>query len=530
MLGSLALTASIIFFNGNIFTSNPSLPRAQALAVKDGRVVAIGSNEEVLKLKGPNTVLLDLKGRFVTPGIVDAHLHFLSGSLGLLTLDLKGLSLQECLQKVKEAARQLGPGKWIIGRGWDQTLWKEKKFPDRRLLDEVAPENPVYLKRVDGHTLWVNSLALKIAGIGKETPDPPGGQIVRDKKGFPTGILKENAASLVKPPEPSAEEKREALLKGFRYALQNGVTAVGDMSEQDAPFLYRELELEGKLPIRIVYSPFMEFGYRAISQLREEIHRWDSDYIKFGFVKDFIDGTLGSKTAALKAPYKGTSSKGILVIKPQELFSRVLMYHREGYQIALHAIGDEAVYLGLEAYRRAQILYSRPDARHRLEHIQVYDPRDLRLFAEYSIIPSVQPCHLLTDIRFVENRLGKERAVFSYPWRSFLKLRLPLSFGTDWPVEAIDPRRNFYAAVKRLGWNTQEAISIEDALRAATINAAFSLRVERDLGSLQVGKFADFVVWEKDFTKITPEEYLKNKVLMTVVGGEVVYRNKDFIP
>ncbi len=530
MLAGLALSATIIFFNGNIFTSDPSLPRAEALAVKNGRIVALGSNREIMKLKGPDTRVVDLRGRFVTPGIVDAHLHFLSGSLGLLTLDLRGLSLQECLQKVKERARQLGPGKWIVGRGWDQTLWKEKRFPNRRLLDEVAPENPVYLRRVDGHTLWVNSLALKMAGIGKETPDPPGGQILRDERGFPTGILKENAASLVKPPEPSAKEKREALLKGFRYALENGVTAVGDMSEQDAPFLYRELELEGRLPIRIVYSPFMDFGYRTVSQLREEVERWRSDYIRFGFVKGFIDGTLGSKTAALKRPYRGSRSTGILVISPQELFTKVLMYHREGYQIALHAIGDEAVYLGLEAYRRAQLLYPRPDARHRLEHIQVYDPRDLRLFAQYSIIPSVQPCHLLTDIRFVEDRLGKERAVFSYPWRSFLELSLPLAFGTDWPVEPIDPRRNFYAAVNRLGWNTKEAISIEDALKAATIYSAFSLRLEKELGSLRVGKFADFVVWDKDFTRIPPEEYLKNRVLMTVVGGHIVYKNEDFNP
>ncbi len=524
---SLVLAASVIFFNGHIFTSNPSLPEAEALAVREGRIIAIGSNDEVLKLKGKQTRLVDLKGRFVTPGLIDAHLHFLSGSLNLIHLDLSGLSLEEVLERVKEEARKRKPGEWIVGRGWDQTLWKEKKFPDKKLLDKVAPRNPVYLTRVDGHTVWVNSMALKLAGITRDTPSPEGGEIVKDEKGEPTGILKEEAISLVKPPQPDRKEKIRALLKGISYALENGVTTLGDMSESDAPFLYRELELEGRFPLRVVYSPFMEFGLEKVLYLRKTLKEWDSSKIKFGFVKGFIDGTLGSKTAALKKPYRGTDFLGILVIEPDELFRQVLLYHRLGFQIAYHAIGDRAVALGLEAYRRAQIIHPRADARHRLEHIQVYDPGDLRLFAEYGIIPSVQPCHLLTDIRFVEDRLGKERAVHSYPWRTFLRLHLPLAFGTDWPVEPIDPRRNLYAATTRLGWNTRETISMQEAILAYTIYSAYSLRVEREVGSLEPGKWADFVVWEKDFRKITPKEVLKNRVIMTVVGGQVVYKGKD---
>lgn len=524
MLSSLALSITIIFFNGNIFTSDPSLPRAEAIAVKDGLIVAIGSNSQILKLKSRDTRMVDLKGGFVTPGIIDAHLHFLSGSLNLVRLDLSGLSLEECLKKVKERAKRLKPGEWIIGRGWDQSIWKEKKYPNRSLLDKVAPENPVYLKRVDGHTAWVNSLALRIAGIDKNTSDPEGGKIERDKDGNPTGILKEEAASLVKPPEPSPEEKIYALKKGFEYAIRNGVTTVADMSGYDIVFTYRELELKVQLPLRIVFNPYMEYGLKRISELRKRIREWKSDFIYFGFVKGFIDGTLGSRTAAMKEPFKGTKSRGILVIKPDELFDNVLMYHRSGFQIALHVIGDRAVYLGLEAYRRAQLMYPRPNARHRLEHIQVYDPEDLSLFAVYHIIPSVQPCHLLTDIRFVEDRIGKQRAKHSYPWKSFLNLHLPLAFGTDWPVEPIDPRRNLFAAVKRLDWNVSERISIEDAIKASTINAAYSLGQEKKIGSLEVGKFADFVVWERDFTKIKPEEYLKNKVLMTVVGGKIIYK------
>ena len=524
MFINVALTASIIFFNANIFTSNPVLPRAEAIAIKDGRIIAIGSNSEILKLRGEKTELVDIKGRFITPGIIDAHLHFLSGSLSLVELNLQGLSLEECLKKVKERAEKSKPGQWITGRGWDQSLWKTKEFPDRYMLDRVAPQNPVYLTRVDGHSVWVNSMALKLAGIDEKTPNPEGGEIVRDKNGRPTGILKEEATSLIHPPEPSIDEKIEALKKGFEYAIKNGVTTVADMSEYEMPFVYRELELKGKLPIRIVFNPYMEFGLNKISNLRKEISEWGSDHIKFGFVKGFIDGTLGSRTAAMKEPFEGTNSRGILVIRPEELFETVLMYHKEGYQIGFHAIGDRAVYLGLEAYRRAQLNFPRPDARHRLEHIQVYDPADMGLFITYNIIPSVQPCHLLSDIRFVEDRIGVKRTKFSYPWKSFLKHNIPLAFGTDWPVESIDPRRNLYAAVKRLNWHTEEAITIEEALAASTINSAYSLRLEKEIGSLEVGKFADFVVWEKDFTTLKPEEYLKNRVLMTVIGGKILYR------
>lgn len=524
MIGTLALSITIIFFNGNIFTSDPSLPVAEAMAISEGKIVAIGSNSDVMKLKSDNTALVDLKGAFVTPGIVDAHLHFLSGSLNLVRLDLSGLSLEECLKRIQEKVKKLKPGEWVIGRGWDQSIWKNRKFPDKHLLDRVAPNNPVYLTRVDGHTVWVNSMALKIAGIDRNTPNPEGGEIERDERGEPTGILKEEATSLIKPPEPSMEEKIRALKKGFVYALENGVTTVADMSEYDIAFTYRELELKNQLPLRIVFNPYMEYGLEKIHELKRKIEGWNSNFIYFGFVKGFIDGTLGSRTAAMKEPFRGTTSRGILVIKPEDLFDEVLMYHRAGFQIAFHAIGDRAVYLGLEAYRRAQLQYPRPDARHRLEHIQVYDPQDLKLFATYHVVPSVQPCHLLTDIRFVEDRIGKERAKHSYPWKTFLNLHLPLAFGTDWPVEPIDPRRNFFAAVKRLDWNVSERISIEDAIMASTINAAYSLRLEKKIGSLEVGKFADFVVWEKDFTRIKPEEYLKNKVIMTVVGGKIVYR------
>ncbi len=522
----LVLAASVIFYNGHIFTSNPSIPEAQAIAVKEGRIIAVGTDEQVLKLKGARTELVDLKGAFVTPGFVDAHLHFLSGSLNLVQLDLSGLSLEQCLKRVEEEAKRKKPGEWIVGRGWDQSLWKVKKFPNKELLDRVAPHNPVYLTRVDGHTVWVNSLALKLAGINKDTPSPEGGEIVKDENGEPTGILKEEATSLVKPPHPGKKQKIKALLKGISYALENGVTTVGDMSESDAPFLYRELELEGKLPLRIVYSPFMDFGLEKVLYLKKTLDGWRSYRIRFGFVKGFIDGTLGSRTAALKKPYEGTDFLGILVIELEKLFDQVLMYHRLGFQIAYHAIGDRAVALGLEAYRRAQIISPRPDPRHRLEHIQVYDPKDLHLFADYGIIPSVQPCHLLTDIRFVEDRIGKSRAIHSYPWRSFLKMNLPLAFGTDWPVEPIDPKRNLYAATYRLGWNTGETISMGEALLAYTRYAAYSLRIEREVGSLEVGKWADFVVWEKDFRKISPDEILRNRVLMTVVAGEVVYRRE----
>ncbi len=523
---ALLLCADLILYNGVIFTANPALPSATAVAVKDGRIIAVGTDQEVLALRCASTEVVDLKGAFVTPGIVDAHLHFLSGSLKFLSLDLTGLSLQECLQAVKRKAEELGPGKWIVGRGWDQSLWKERRFPDRWMLDKVAPRNPVYLVRVDGHTVWVNSLALKLAGIDKDTPQPEGGEIVKDSRGEPTGILKEEATSLVKPPSPSKEDKIKALLKGFQYALEKGVTAVVDMSPEDTVYIYRELELKGRLPIRIIFNGFMEYGLERNIRLRERIKSWASDHIYFGFVKGFIDGTFGSATAALKQPYEGTSSRGILVVKPEQFMEDVLMYHRAGFQLAFHAIGDRAVELGLEAIRRAQQLCPRSDPRHRLEHIQLMDPDDYRLFVAYSVVPSVQPCHLLADIRFVERRIGKERARRSYPWKSFLARHLPLAFGTDWPVEDIDPRRNFYAAVERLGWNTHEAVSIEEALLCSTINAAYSVFLEKELGSIEVGKLADMVVWEKDFRKIRPKGYLDNQVKMTIIGGKILYRRE----
>ncbi len=526
MILAMLLTANLILYNGNIFTANPTLPKVQAIAIKGDRIIALGSNEEVLKFKGPGTQLIDLKGAFVTPGIVDAHLHFLSGSLTLVRLDLTGKSLEECLEAVKKRTEQLPPGVWIVGRGWDQSLWPGQKYPDRWMLDKVAPKNPVYLVRVDGHSVWVNSLALKLAGIDKNTPQPEGGEIVKNEKGEPMGILKEEAASLIHPPQPDKEQKVEALKKGFLYALKHGVTTVVDMSEEDTLYLYRELELKEELPIRVVFNGFMSYGLERNCRLRDKIKSWNSDHIFFGFVKGFVDGTFGSGTAALKEPYKDTGKRGILVVKPEEFFKDVIMYHRAGFQMAFHAIGDRAVEVALEAIKRAQQNFPREDPRHRIEHIQLISPEDYYSFVLFNVIPSVQPCHILADIRFVERRLGKERAKYSYPWASFLKRKLALAFGTDWPVESIDPRRNLYAAVKRVDWNVHERVSLEEALYSSTIRSAYSVFLENKIGSLEVGKYADLVVWEKSFFELTPEQYLKNDVIMTIVDGKILYRRE----
>jgi len=530
-----------VYFNGTIHTMDAARPVVEAVSVGSGRIIETGSSRELLARLHPGTRTIDLGGRAVIPGLTDAHAHFLGFAKLANRLDLVGTaSLEEILEKVSAKIPSLGKGDWILGRGWDQNDWREARYPDRSALDGIAPDNPVYLVRVCGHAAYVNSAALRLAGISRRTPDPAGGKILKDARGEPTGILLDNAVELVSkciPPLPRDEKKR-LMVAAARKCLAAGLVGVHEMgiAAEDVS-VYEELSAAGELPFRItgylssddtMIAPFLEAGPRA-----------GRGGVLFRIVgaKFYADGSLGARSAALIDDYADDpGNRGILMQSPDSLYRMILPWREKGFQIAVHAIGDDAVREVLDVYGRLAAERPAPGPKPRVEHAQVVAAEDIARFAKLGVIPSMQFIHCTSDMSWVEDRLGVGRVAGAYAWRSLIAAGNRIPGGSDFPVESINPFLGIHAAVTRQdlagrpagGWRGEQRLTLEEAVGAFTLDAAYAAHVEDEAGSLTPGKFADFIVLSDDIFSMNPAEIPLIRVLATVLGGEVVYRSDAF--
>jgi predicted amidohydrolase YtcJ len=541
--------ADKIFLHGNIYTgvagtsSFHEMQRAQAIAVSGDRIQAIGKESDILKRKGPSTEIIDLGGHFVMPGFNDAHLHLALAGFEKLNVNLVGVeTLDELRSRLRARIETSAPGDWIVGEGWDETLWPVKELPSRWDIDEVSSDHPVFLQRVDGHAALVNTRALQMAGITLATKDPPGGAIARDLNGVPTGILRETARDPVSAiiPQPTREKRKRALEAALADLAQWGITSAQDNSGWEDFRVYEELEGDGKLTARI--SEWLAFDDSVETlKARRADHSAADNLLRTGMLKGFLDGSLGSHTAALRQPYADDPGNSGLPRYQQPTLTQMTAARLDaGFQIGFHAIGDQAVQMALDAFAEAEKQASEKkvrspnrgeDFRLRIEHAQVTSPSQIALFKKMNVIASLQPNHLLTDMNWAEARLGKQRAEQSYCWAEFLNHGVRLAFGTDYPVEPVTPFRGLYAAVTRKSENgkkeyfPQQKITIEQAIAAYTSGSAFAEFTEKDKGTLEPGKLADFAVLDRDLSAINPAEILGTKVLRTVVGGKTVYQS-----
>lgn len=558
--------ADAIYFNGNILTgvdlTGPHPQRVTAIAVANGVIVGAGETAAVeAQFKGASTQLIDLHGAFAMPGFNDAHAHLGDAGRIKLSVDLTGCtSLAEMLSLIRKAAETAQPGAWLTGGGWDHTLWASKMLPTKGDIDAVTAGHPAFFVRVDGHIAVANSAALAAAGITRDTPDPRGGKIDRDAAGQATGIIRETAQELIEKhiPPPSPELRLKGDVLAMEDAVSHGVTSVQDNSDWDDFLVYEQLETEGKLPVRI--SEWLPFG-APVDQLKQmrDHHAASDRMLHTTMLKGFMDGSLGSRTAALNAPYADDpDNSGIPRYEQTKLNAMAVERAQAGFQLGFHAIGDRAVEMALDAFAVAQqgqavetpapskitgnpsrpfhnnvrpalrVGY-KPPPRNRIEHSQVVDAGDFARYAMLGVIASMQPNHLLTDMAWAQQRLGPERAKYSYAWKSFLDARVVLAFGTDYPVEPITPFRGVYAAVTRMneaGTQTyfpEEKLTIWQALYAYTQGSAYAEFAEQWKGQLAPGYVSDFVVLDRDVTAVAPREILKTQVLRTVVGGKTVY-------
>ncbi len=537
--------ADLVFKNGNIYTVNEARPKAEAVAIKDDRIVFFGSNHEAQQYVGKQTRVIDLNGKTMVPGMTDAHHHLSGVGFREMTLNLEGVtSLQEFLARVKERVDQKKPSEWISGRGWIETFWTPPVFPTRWDLDRVALNNPVILTRADGHGTVVNSAALKIAGIGKNTPSPFGGEISRDKgSGEPNGMLLDAAQDLVRRhlPPTSAADEEQAIMLAVKRDISLGWTQIQDPGgSYDEVALDSRLYSEGKIKLRI---------YKAVSAPGKEAQRLFHDGPIMGAygnrftvrtLKLYADGSLGSRSAALLQPYSDMpDTSGFLTIKEEELQPVLQEALRKGIQIQTHAIGDRGNRFILDQYEKAMNAVPKAEwkikePRWRVEHSQIVSLIDLPRFAKLGIIPSMQPSHAIGDLHFAPARLGFARLAGAYAWQSFIKAGSIVPGGSDAPVERGEPMIEFYAAVARKdlkgfsgeGWHPEEAVSREQALRMFTIWPAYAAFEENLRGSIELGKLADFTVLSADIMKIPEAEILKTHCVMTVIGGEIVYEGK----
>jgi predicted amidohydrolase YtcJ len=524
-----------------MFSENTVLPehRVQAIAVADGKVLAAGSDEDIQKFKGPKTQVIDLGGHFAMPGFNDAHVHLGSGGFEKLNVDLVGSkSLDDMKQRIAARVKTAAPGEWIIGRGWDHTLWAEQKTPTREDIDSVTGDHPAIFNRVDGHIAIANSAALKAAGITAQSPDPHGGKIDRDDKGEPTGILRETAMGLVgeKIPPPSAAQRREAAELALQDAARWGITSAQDNSDWEDFLTYEQMEKEGKLTLRIAeWLPF-DAPVEQLIKMRQH-HSANDPMLHTTMLKGFMDGSLGSRTAAMLAPYDDDpKNAGIPRYEQEKLNTMAAERAKRGFQLGFHAIGDRGARMALDAFAYAEQSQKGkslgPLSRDRIEHDQVIAPEDFAKFKKLGVIASVQPNHLLTDMNWAESHIGPERAKHSYPWKEFEDNGIPLAFGTDYPVEPITPFRGLYAAITRKNeagtkeYYPEQKLAIHEAIAAYTTGSAFAEFAEKQKGTLMPQMLADFVVLDRDITKVAPPEILKTRVLRTVVGGKTVYEAK----
>ena len=530
--------ATLVVTNAKIMTMDPRHPRVGALAARGEWIVALGTVAEMQKLVGPQTRVVDARGRLVVPGFNDSHAHFGGGSAGLRSLNLYGVnSLAEVQRLVAERVAKAKPGEWITGSRYDHTLWGTA-WPRKEDLDKVAPNNPVLLTRASGHSAWANSLALKLSNITKDTPSPAAGEVQKDSKtGEPTGILLESAAGLVRvqraqtTPEERRQRARDDLLAGFRFAAELGLTSVQSSSSLEELDLLRELQKEGKLTLR--YDGWLPLA-SAQSLADQGVRTGQGDlWVRVGFLKGFIDGTLGDGTAAMFEPFADREGfLGLPRMTQEQLDSAVILADRLGFQIGIHAIGDKGSHMVLDAYEKAAARNGTHGMRHRIEHAQIIKPDDLGRFGQLGVIASMQLTHATTDLRFAETRIGVERAKTSYAWRSILETGGMLAFGTDWSVEPLDPMRGVFSSFTRTniqrmepkdGWFPEQRLTMWESIYYYTWGSAYAEHLENLKGSLAVGRLADLVVLDHDLFSVPAEQILQTKVDFTIVGGRVVW-------
>src|SRR5262249_26876483 len=536
--------ADLVLKNGNIYTVSDVQPKAEAIAVRQGRIVFVGSNSDVKKYEGKKvTRVIDLKGQTVLPGVADAHYHFSGVGFREMNLNLEGTtSLEDFLAKVKARVDKTKPGDWVTGRGWIETFWKPQAFPTREDLDKIAPNNPVCLTRADGHGAVANSAAFKIAGIDKNTESPFGGEIMKNKQsGEPSGMLLDRAQELITRHIPGASkaDAEQALILADKRSTTLGWTQVHDAGVGfDQIEMVKKLYSEGKLKIRLYEAIRGPAGNNVQRLLREgpQVGLYD-DRLTIRTIKITIDGALGSKGAALLENYSDHDTSGFLTFKEEEVMPTLEAALKKGIQVETHAIGDRANRTILDWYEKAFNAVpmiermDRETPRWRIEHAQIVHPDDIPRFAKLKIIPSMQPSHAIGDLHFAVSRLGVKRLAGAYAWQSFLKQGSVIAGGSDAPVERGEPMIEFYAAVARKdqkgfsceGWHPEQAVTREQALKMFTTWAAFAAFEEKSRGSIEVGKFADLTVLSADIMKIPELDILKTRCLMTVIGGEVVW-------
>lgn len=537
--GEPAAMASLAVTGARIWTGDPERPWASALAVQGDTLLAVGDDADVVGLIGADTRRLDAAGGLVVPGFVDGHVHFLWGGDGLASVQLRDAPTPQAFtDRIAAFAADLEPGEWILNGTWDHENWGGE-LPRRDWIDAVTPDNPVWITRLDGHMALANSRALAIAGVTADTEDVSGGTIVRDADGAPTGVLKDNAMGLVARavPAPSPAQLDRMLDAAMTHVAAQGVTTVHDMADFDSLATYRRAHAGGTLRTRIrSFVPLAEW-----QRLADDVAangRGDA-WLATGGLKGFMDGSLGSHTAAFFEPFTDApEDRGLLVNEPAEVEAWVRAADERGLQVAVHAIGDRAISLLLDIFQRVAAEHGPRDRRFRIEHAQHIHPDDVGRFAELDVIPSMQPYHAIDDGRWADKVIGEQRARTTYAFAGLLDAGAGVAFGSDWPVAPPTPLEGIYAAVTRRtldgahpeGWVPAQKITVEQALTAYTTGAARAAFDEDRLGSLAPGKLADFVVLDRDITRIAPEEIRAARVLATVVGGEVVHAAAEAAP
>ncbi len=534
----LTILAAVILTNGKIWTGDSQRPWAEAVAIEGNRIAAVGSTVDIARLARADARVINLNGRLAVPGFIDNHTHFIDGGMELSRVQLRdAATLQEFVRRIGEYARRIGPGKWIVGGEWDHTLWNPPALPARQLIDAVTPQNPVFVSRLDGHMALANSLALKIAGVTRETANPPGGTIVRDEHGEPTGILKDAAQSFVERMIPSAttDERVAAGRAALAEAAQFGVTAFCDMSGGEAyeDFrAYQRLEKSGELTARVyLFTPILEYKRFLAASVEKA---FGGDRLRIGGLKGFADGSLGSSTAAFFEPFSDDpTSRGLMMqaMTNGRLKSAVSDADAHNLQIAIHAIGDRA---NDEVLKIFEAIPSERERRFRIEHAQHLNPDLIKRFAGDRVIASMQPYHAIDDGRWAEKTIGYERARWTYAFRSLLDAGAVVTFGSDWTVAPLNPLLGIYAAVTRQtidgknpnGWIPEQKITVEEALRCYTVNNAYAMFREKEIGKIAPGMLADIAVLSDNLFTIPAEKIEVAKVDITIFDGRVIYERR----
>jgi predicted amidohydrolase YtcJ len=549
-MGAAQTSVDTVMVHGKVWTENPKQPEAEALAIADGKIVAVGDSAKILKMAAPKTKVIELHGRRVVPGFNDAHVHFIDGGMSLTAVQLFDAGSQaEVRRRVAEYVKKLLPGEWVLNGEWDHERWTPAVLPTHDLLDEVTPNNPVFIDRLDGHMALANALAMQVAGVDKSTPDVPGGQIIRDAEGNPTGIFIDDARKLIDRviPAPTTLQMETAVAAAEKYAGENGVTSVQDMWGGSVPAATEAKELR-------IYQAFLQQGFLQvrISQ-HQPLPGWQkladigiqadfgNTFLHIGGLKGFADGSLGSHTAWMMEPYvdvaPGPNSNSIAsaeLLKSEQMYADIQGADKAGLQIAIHAIGDRANQAILDFYERVAQENGPRDRRLRIEHAQHLAPQDIPRFGRLHVIASMQPLHLAYDGGWAEKRIGPERVKSMYAFKSLLESGAVLAFGSDWPVAPMKPLEGIYAAVTRRtlngkfpdGWIPEQKISVAQAVHAYTMGSAYAEFEDDIKGSVEVGKLADVVILDTDIFQATPDQLSAARVDLTMVGGKVMFERK----